>query len=250
MLSWFCDVLPYSIHKLPYGRPNIIVSVMKSGKILIPQIEVLPTAVVANPDKPPELEIRFDMEPPVPDFQDPDAPLPINWSLRFLHNQLFKYFQFPSRFCPGAFHSTILRKAEFRSPEHEAKYFAKCEAAINRWREKGPKPLNNAPDNRGWDVDGSLLNERTAYNSGIWLFSDRENITHLFQPNFFPPYNTPEKHKIIMNFLKEEWDDKSLKWIPAGLKPSKEAVPSTIKIDEKTENVKVPLCGAFNIACL
>jgi hypothetical protein len=88
---------------------------MTSGAILIPEIEVLPTAVEANPDSPPELEIRFDMKPSVPNFTDPDAPLPVNWHIRFLHNQLFKHFQFPSRFCPGAFHSTILRKADFRS---------------------------------------------------------------------------------------------------------------------------------------
>jgi hypothetical protein len=94
-----------------------LINVMKSGQILIPQIEALPTSVVANPDKPPELEIRFDMEPEIPDFDDNEAPLPVNWQLRFLHNQLFKKFIFPSRFCPGAFHSTILRKAEFRSEE-------------------------------------------------------------------------------------------------------------------------------------
>jgi hypothetical protein len=89
-------------------------SVMKSGKILIPQIEVLPTAVVANGDQPPELEIRFDM-PYGPDFMDMTSELPPNWQLRFIHNQLFKHFYNPSRFCPGAFHSTIVRKAEFRS---------------------------------------------------------------------------------------------------------------------------------------
>jgi hypothetical protein len=88
--------------------------VMKSGTILIPQIEILPTAVVANGDKPPELEIRFDM-PYGPDFVDVKSELPPNWQLRFIHNQLFKHFYNPSRFCPGAFHSTIVRKAEFRS---------------------------------------------------------------------------------------------------------------------------------------
>ena len=80
---------------------------------------MLPTAVVANPDTPPELEIRFDMEPWCPDEKkivgDLESSLPINWCLRFIHNQLFEYFQFPSRFCPGPFHSTILRKAQFRS---------------------------------------------------------------------------------------------------------------------------------------
>lgn len=78
-----------------------IVDAIESGRILIPQIEVVPTAVIANPDTPPELEIRFDMDPPVPDFDDFEAELPVNWQLRFIHNQLFKFFEFPSRFCPG-----------------------------------------------------------------------------------------------------------------------------------------------------
>lgn len=189
-----------------------IIDAIESGKILIPQIEVLPTAVVANPDTPPELEIRFDMEPRVPNFDDPSTPLPINWSLRFIHNQLFKHFQFPSRFCPGAFHSTILRKADFRSPEHRDAYFAKCDSAIKKWRKEGPKPLNEG----GWSVDGSALKVSGQYNSGVWLFVDRENITHFFPPNFLPPYDTPEKRKIILDFLREEWDEKSLSWKPAG----------------------------------
>jgi hypothetical protein len=54
------------------------------------------------------------------------------------------------------------------------------------------------------------------YNSGIWLFTDRENITHFFEPNFLPPYNTPEKRKIIMDVLREEWDEKTLAWKPCG----------------------------------
>lgn len=189
-----------------------IIDAIESGKILIPQIEVLPTAVVANPDTPPELEIRFDMEPSVPNFDDPDAPLPINWSLRFIHNQLFKHFEFPSRFCPGAFHSTILRKAEFRSPEHRAKYFEKCDKAIQEWRKEGPKPLNEG----AWDVDGGRLENPGEYTSGIWLFVDRENITHYFKPNFLPPYDTPEKRKIILDFLREEWDEATLSWKPVG----------------------------------
>lgn len=89
---------------------------MKSGKILIPQIEVLPTSVICNSDSPPELEIRFDMEF-APDFVDLDAELPPNWQLRFVHNQLFKHFYNPSRFCPGPFHATITRKARFRSED-------------------------------------------------------------------------------------------------------------------------------------
>lgn len=213
-----------------------IIKVMSSGEILIPQIEVLPTAVVANPDKPPELEIRFDMEPEIPNFHDDSAPLPLNWQLRFLHNQLFKRFIFPSRFCPGAFHSTILRKAEFRSEEHKNQYFAKCDAAIASWREKGPQPLNTvARDIEGKPViatateptteAGEGVQEESAvkaeeasgsYHSGIWLFTDRDNITHFFAPNFLPPYDTPSKRKIILDVLREEWDEKTLSWKPCG----------------------------------
>lgn len=134
-----------------------LLEVMASGAILIPQMEVLPTNVVANPDKPPELEIRFDMEEASQEARqlanlehgDFEAfckePLPINWQIRFLHNQFFKTFVFPSRFCPGAFHSTILRKADFRSDAHRSAYFNKCSAAIATWRKEGPKPLNTIP---------------------------------------------------------------------------------------------------------
>jgi hypothetical protein len=183
-----------------------ILHLMTSGEILIPQIEVLPTAVVANPDMPPELEIRFDMEPATaPTMEDP---LPINWQLRFLHNQLFRKLEFPSRFCPGAFHSTILRKAEFRSEEHRKGYFDKCEAVIQKWRADGPKPLNTACRT----LTGEVSEELTEYNSGIWLFTDREKITNFFRPNFLPPYDTPEKKQIILDMLQEEWDEKTLSW--------------------------------------
>ena len=187
-----------------------IIAAIESGRILIPQIEVVPTAVVANPDLPPELEIRFDMDPAIPDFDDISAPLPVNWQLRFIHNQLFKFFDFPSRFCPGPFHSTILRKAEFRSNKHREQYFEKCAKVVEKWREEGPKPLNNG----GWDANGDPLQypNEDGLNSGLYLFTDRENITHFFKPNFLPPYNTPEKMEIIFSHLQEEWDQDSLSW--------------------------------------
>jgi hypothetical protein len=194
-----------------------IVAALQSGQILIPHIEVVPTAVVANADVPPELEIRFDMEPRVAD-PDPDAPLPINWQLRFVHNQLFKLFQFPSRFCPGAFHSTIVRKAEFRSPRHRSDYFAMCGEVVKTWKQEGAKPLVPEPEalkSTGLSViKGEGSSE--AYQSGLWLFTDRKNITHFFPPNFLPPYDTPEKKQIILEFLGEEWDEKTLSWKPAS----------------------------------
>uniref|UniRef100_A0A6V2CFQ9 Uncharacterized protein n=1 Tax=Ditylum brightwellii TaxID=49249 RepID=A0A6V2CFQ9_9STRA len=206
-----------------------IVSALNSGKILIPQMEVVPTAVVANPDTPPELEIRFDMDPPMPDFDDLSTPLPDNWCIRFVHNQLFKYFEFPSRFCPGPFHSTILRKADFRSPAHKEAYFAKCDAAIKKWRLGGPKPLNNG----GWDVDGKPLEETSEYNSGLWLFLDRKNITHFFKPNFLPPYDTREKRELILDFLSEEWDQDELVWKPVAPALKKKYAELESPVEEK-----------------
>jgi hypothetical protein len=51
--------------------------------------------------------------------------------------------------------------------------------------------------------------------SGIWLFTDRENITHFFKPNFLG-YDTVENRRIIFDVLKEEWDEKSLSFKPCG----------------------------------
>lgn len=168
---------------------------------MIPQIMVLPSSVVANGDLPPELEIRFDMDPKELKafLANPEtAKLPTNWALRFLHNQLFRQFQFPSRFCPGAFHSTIVRKAEFRSDEHKAEYFKMCQRVILKWKEQGPQPLQTPEP-------GACV-----FESGIYLFTDRNNISHKFEPNFLPPYDTPDKRKIIFEFLKEVWDEKTL----------------------------------------
>ena len=151
-----------------------IMEVMKSGKIMIPHIEVLPTAVVANGDVPPELEIDM---PYGPNFIDMKSELPPNWQLRFIHNQLFKHFQFPSRFCPGAFHSTIVRKAEFRSAKHKDAYFSMCKEIIKKWSLSGPRPLISSVDDN---------------KSGLWLFTDRTWPTHYFPPNFLPPYDVSD----------------------------------------------------------
>jgi hypothetical protein len=118
-----------------------IIGVLSSGKILIPEMSVVPTAVVANGDVPPELEIRFDMEKENGHDGGESDELPVNWQLRFLHNQLFRHFAFPSRFCPGAFHSTIVRKAEFRSDMARADYFGQCFRTVQAWRKNGPQPL-------------------------------------------------------------------------------------------------------------
>lgn len=77
-----------------------IQSLLSSGKILVPQMKVMPTAVVSSSHQPPELEVRFDLER---EDSLPCEEWP-NWQLMFLHNQLFEHFHYPARFCPGAFH--------------------------------------------------------------------------------------------------------------------------------------------------
>ena len=78
---------------------------------------------------------------------------------------------------------------------------------------EGPKALNTVAR----DIEGKPIESSESNQSGIWLFVDRNNPTHFFAPNFLPPYNTPEKHKIIMDVLKEKWDEKTLSWKPCGL---------------------------------
>jgi len=77
-----------------------IEDLLSSGKVLIPLMMVMPTAVTKSWHQPPELEVRFDLErvDSLPFEQWP------NWQLIFLHNQLFEHFNFPARFCPGPFH--------------------------------------------------------------------------------------------------------------------------------------------------
>ena len=81
-------------------------------------------------------------------------------------------------------------------------------------------------------------------NSGLWLFDDRENITHFFEPNFLPPYNTPSKRMIIMDVLREEWDEKTLSWKPCGegsmtkpkkVEPAMPTPPPAAPVEEKEE---------------
>lgn len=200
-------------------RENIL-DTLKEGKIMIPQIKALPSAVVANPDTPPELEVRFDMDPKeLEDFlvNPESAKLPTNWALRFIHNQLFKHFEFPSRFCPGPFHSTIARKAEFRSQEHREGYFKTCAKVIQKWKEAGPQALQ--PPESG----------ACSFGSGIYLFTDRNNISHKFEPNFLPPYDTADKRMIIAAVLEEEWEEKTLAWKPISTWKSRQCGGSESK---------------------
>lgn len=273
------EILRIGTYRPDWGglSKDAVINALVGGEILIPQIEVLPTSVVANADHPPELEVRFDMEPDKllpqhdPDFalaeqlqqqQDNDnesaaavegatgttaidlPPLPINWQLRFLHNQLFMRFAYASRFCPGPFHSTIVRKAEFRSEPHRKAYLAKCQKAIADWQlqfDGKPQPLewDSARDTEGimrvpchgpralnLETKTSLIADE-RYQSGLYLFRDRNTITHHFLPNFLPPYDTVEKRRIIWSVLSKQWCERTLAWKNAPMDPSS-TIPRSI----------------------
>lgn len=239
-------------------RKQDILLAFLSGRILIPEITVVPTAVVANRDTPPELEIRFDMAPSLNNRPTKNGlpELPVNWQLQFLHNQLFRYFEFPSRFCPGAFHCTILRKTEFRSPQAKSLYFAKCRTVIQQWRKAGPKPLIIPPGNGGigdtidrvWSSGAVHEDDKNnAYSSGLWLFTDRNTPTHHFEPNFLPPYDTKEKRQIILNVLSEQWDEGEGVWKAAPPLPTPKPRPGTVvrqfqKMHHSIKGMVLPTC--------
>ena len=116
--------------------PSDIIEAIESGAILVPQMEVVPTEVRMNPSNPPELELLFNVEPM---FPTKAVPLPINWQLRFVANQLIDFFEFPNQVIPDRFHCSMTRKVAFRSLKHRKKYFKKTRDAIRKWREAGPQ---------------------------------------------------------------------------------------------------------------
>ena len=192
-----------------------IVTAMSSGQILIPHMAITPSFVLQNKDSPPEFELKFELEPPSPSLTHSSLPVDQwpNWQLEFLHNQLFNYFQFPGRFCPGPFHMTFVRKAAFRSPEHRVEYMRKCSEAVARWRELGPQLLTPEcdPNQEGYPGENVLDNELT-HPHGVYLFRHRMLPTKYFAPNFEPPYDTAEKREIIAKVLGRKWDEHDRVW--------------------------------------
>jgi hypothetical protein len=186
-----------------------IAQVMTSGQILIPHMAITPSFVLQNKDSPPEIELKFEMEP---------SDLPVdqwpNWQLEFVHNQLFEHFQFPGRFCPGPFHMTFVRKAAFRSPEHRAQYMSECSGAVARWRQQGPQRLTPEQDPavHGCVPEESVLGEELTRPHGVYLFRHRMLPMQYFAPNFEPPYDTPEKRAVISKILDRKWDEHTREW--------------------------------------
>ena len=154
------------------------------GSIMIPHIAVTPSFVLKNGDKPPELELKFDLEPSACEI-DTWA----NWQLRFIHNQLFEKLQFPARFCPGPHHMTFVRKAAWRSAEHFRQYFSDVHDVVAEWRSQGPTLLEpeKDPAAAGHPTGPNLIGEELSAPHGVYLFKTRNEIVEYFPPNFHPP---------------------------------------------------------------
>jgi len=183
-----------------------IENLIQNGTILIPMMEIIPTDVICNSDIPPEIEVRFDLQM---DLSQSVYKWP-NWQIVFLHNQLFKHFNFPSRFCPGPHHMTFIRKATFRSNNAKDAYFNKCKKVIEKWKAMGPQLLlpeanSNRPGYICEPIDDELSNP-----GGIYLYLHRNKIIKYFRPNFLPPYDTPEKIEILNTFLSLKWNPETL----------------------------------------
>eukprot|EP00588_Corethron_pennatum_P005526 CAMPEP_0194292538 /NCGR_PEP_ID=MMETSP0169-20130528/45855_1 /TAXON_ID=218684 /ORGANISM="Corethron pennatum, Strain L29A3" /LENGTH=391 /DNA_ID=CAMNT_0039040741 /DNA_START=38 /DNA_END=1213 /DNA_ORIENTATION=- len=199
-----------------------IVDAIESGDILVPQMKIVPTRIRTSWASTPELELLFDMEPAFPTRK---VPLPNNWQLRFLSNQLTNYFRFPNQAAPQRYHCSVTRKISFRSLSHRINFFKKCKKALATWKKAGPQPLVGTNSwkyyfNTGGDDDHTddytddleeNYNDTSSsygdeYASGIWLYSNRANRTRYFRPNFLPPYDTdPAKMQIIDGVLQDRY---------------------------------------------
>jgi hypothetical protein len=228
------------------------------SKILIPEVTVVPTAVIMTDTG--KLQVRFDMEAAYHDDEttttdaaaastgeeeqrgdgnDDDAmmtplpALPVNWQLRFIHNQLFRYFHYPSRYCRDPFSCDLANDVSFRSDAARAAYLERAGQVVARWRcTTGPRRLD-PPSTRNIrrittpmkQVHGGMIGSSDRHRgSGVWLFTDRRTPTHLVEPNFLPPYNTLAKRAIIFAVLSEEWDPHQRVWQPAPPLPKPELI--------------------------
>jgi len=178
------------------------------SQIMIPHIAITPSLVLRNPDTPPELELKFELERDVGKGVETWP----NWQLRFVHNQVFDRLTNPARFCPGPHHMSFTRKAAFRSPKHMQQYFEKCDGVVRKWRERGATLIEPETDPSKPGYPSKPLGSELDSPHGVYLFKNRNEPIEYFEPNFHPPYDTPEKRKIISDVLSKEWDEDNLTW--------------------------------------
>lgn len=193
-----------------------VIHALASGDIFIPHMTVQPEALSVNGVSPPDLLVRFGCERNE-DLPPDEWP---NWSLEFMHNQLYEYFYSNgARWTKRPFSITLARKVRWKTVKHMNRYFAHSERVIDAWREKGPQYL----DPQLAYIEGGATPDEVARPHGIYLL--RNGVpTNYFAPNFEPPYTTKMTRSLLQNVLDKSWDRKRREWssdpIPKIVSPS------------------------------
>ena len=192
---------------------EVLTDILTNGTIKIPHIAITPTSVrgsgfTGDTLPPPEVEVRFDVEP--------HTTLPINewpnWALLFVHNQIFTHLNFPARFCPGPFHMTYVRHAQFRNQSAMNAYFEGASKTVEEWHKRGPVTLTPESDPTAKGFVSAPLGEELRKPHGLYLFKTRAEPLRYFAPNWDGPYDTPEKQAVIHDVLRRIWDPATLTW--------------------------------------
>ena len=197
-----------------------VIKSLANGELIIPHMSVLPESLSASGDSPPDLVVRFGCERN-DDLPSDEWP---NWSLEFMHNQLYEYFEpLGARWEPRPFEVVLARRVKWRTVKHMNKYFAHCERVIDRWREEGPQYL--FPQRNYLEGDGAASDE-ISQPHGIYIWrGDNPAPSNYFPPNFEPPYNTSMKRALLSNLVNKSWDKKKRDWlsepIPKSMTPAR-----------------------------
>ena len=81
-------------------------------------------------------------------------------------------------------------------------FFAHCNEAVKKWREMGPTCLEGETNSEHPGHAGPrAIGEELTEPHGVYLFRHRNMPIQYFPPNFHPPYDSPEKRKVILDVL-------------------------------------------------
>jgi hypothetical protein len=184
--------------------------ILTDGSILIPHMRVVPSFVFKNPDNPPEVELKFELQERGGTDQIESWE---NWVLPFVYNQIFDKLHRENPAIHGHmvhgdarnkhYHVSLVRKAAWRSAVKMRDYFKNCSDAVARWRARGPVCLvpETDPSKPGFIGEKNALRDELTNPHGVYLYKTRQDVVDYFAPNFHPPYDTPEKRAIIEKWL-------------------------------------------------
>jgi hypothetical protein len=181
-----------------------VIHALASGDIFIPHMSVQPESLSVQGISPPDLVVRFGCERN-DDFPPDEWP---NWSLEFLHNQLYEYFyHLGARWMKRPFSITLASKVRWKTVKHMNRYFSHAERVIDAWREKGPQYL----DPQLAYIEGGATPDEVTRPHGVYLL--RNGVpTNYFAPNFDPPYTTKMTRSLLRNVLDKSWNRKRREW--------------------------------------